>query len=185
MESYRIVRPALLFTHTYDVVLPMGRPAPRSQRTLALRSMADALASFLSARDGGEHVHLTRLWEHWAMVLGPNLAALAVPLGHRKDVLLIAAEDSMAAQEIAMQAGEVLERVNAFMNSPYFSRIQVELVMGRQDLSRSGQQQRPVPPVIALRKPCNLGGLTGKLDPSSPVSRCYDAYLRYFSRQSS
>lgn len=163
----------------------MGRPDPRSQRTLALHSITDALASFLDKRDAGEHAHLTRLWEHWEMVLGPELGGMAAPLGHRKDVLLIAAEDSMAAQDIAMQAGELLERVNAFMNSPYFSRIQVELVMGRRDLSCPAPPLRPAPPERPLPRPQHLGNLHGKMDPESPVTQCYEAYLSYFSRQSS
>ena len=160
----------------------MGRPAPRSQRANALLGIADALAVFLGKRGGAEHACLTRLWEHWEMVMGEDLAGLAKPLGHKKDVLLIAAEDSMAAQDIVMQASEVLERANAFMNEPYFSRIQVELTMGRLDLSNALPASRPAPPDYRIDRPHNLGGLSGKLDPDSPVAQCYEAYLQYFSR---
>lgn len=160
----------------------MGRPASRSERTLALRSVTDALADFLDKRGGAEHARLTLLWEHWRMVMGVELASLGMPLGHKKDVLHIAAEDSMAAQDLAMQADEVLERVNAFMRCRYFSRIQVELVMGRNDLSRPAPPLRPKPVETKPRRPENLGSLVGKLDPSSPVTQCYEAYLRYFAR---
>ncbi|MCC8194279.1 MAG: DUF721 domain-containing protein [Deltaproteobacteria bacterium] len=144
--------------------------------------ITDALSIFLDKRGGKEHARLTMLWEHWNMVMGEDLASLAAPLGHKKDVLLLAAEDSMAAQEIAMQSGEVLERVNAFMSGRYFSRIQVELVMGRNDLSRASPALRPQPPEYRAPKPERLGALKGALDPESPVARCYEAYLRYFSR---
>lgn len=160
----------------------MGKITPRSQRVNALQSITDALGSFMGRRGGFEHLRLTRLWEHWEMVMGQDLAALARPLGHKKDVLLIAAEDSMAAQDIAMQATEVLERANAFMNEPYFSRIQVELAMNRKDLSAPMPTMRPAPPEYHIARPINLGALSGKLDPESPVTQCYEAYLHYFSR---
>lgn len=160
----------------------MGKITHRSQRVNALQSITDALTSFMNKRGGLEHLHLTRLWEHWEMVMGHDLAALARPLGHKKDVLLIAAEDSMAAQDIAMQATEVLERANAFMNESYFSRIQVELAMRRKDLSAPMPTMRPAPPEYQIARPKNLGALSGKLDPESPVAQCYEAYLQYFSR---
>lgn len=160
----------------------MGKITPRSLRTNALLSITDALAAFLDKRGGREHAHLALLWEHWNMVMGKELALLAIPLGHKKDTLLLAAEDSMAAQDIAMQSDEVLERVNAFMNEPYFSRLQVELVMGRQDLSRARPESRPRPSDYHVSRPENLGSLRGAFEPASPVTRCYEAYLRYFSR---
>lgn len=160
----------------------MGKIAPRSRRVNALMSITDALAAFLDKRGGKEHARLDLLWEHWGMVMGEELAGLAIPLGHKKDVLLLAAEDSMAAQDIAMQSGEVLERVNAFMNEPYFSRIQVELVMGRHDLSRARPALRPRPSDYHVPRPENLGSLQGAFEPASPVARCYEAYLRYFYR---
>jgi len=164
-------------------ILGMGRPAPRSRRTLALKSAADALAEFMRKNGGAERAFLIRLWEHWEMVMGKDLAALAMPIGHKKDVLILAAEDSMAAQDIAMQAGDILEWVNTFMGRKYFSRIQVELVMGRNDLSRPLGELRPKPPEHRVPRPENLGSLLGKFDdPASPVARCYEAYLRYFSR---
>lgn len=160
----------------------MGKPAPRSQRVNAPQSITDALVSFMGKRGGFERLHLTRLWEHWEMVMGEELAALAKPLGHKKDILLLAAEDSMAAQDLAMQASEVLERVNSFMNAPSFSRIQVELTMGRRDLAGTPPSVRSAPPEYRISRPENLGALSGKLDPGSPVTQCYEAYLQYFSR---
>ena len=159
----------------------MGKIASRIQRTLALRSAADALDAFLEKHGGRDRAHISRLWEHWEMVLGQELASLASPLGHRKDTLIVAAEDSMAAQDIAMQAQDVLERVNAFMNSAFFSRLQVELVMGRSDLSRPVAIRRPPPPIPRPQKPEPFGSLTG-YDPLSPAGQCYDTFRRLFSR---
>ncbi len=159
----------------------MGRPDPRSRRVMALRSIREALSAFLDKRDAGEHLHLTRLWDHWEMVMGKHLAALGAPLGHRKGTLLIAAEDPMAAQDLAMQAQEILERVNAFMDGPFFSRIQIELGMGRSNLAKPSTL-RPPPPETRPPRPEHLGGLMGSFDPASPVGRSYEAYVRYFSR---
>ena len=160
----------------------MGKPSSLKERARRLMHVTDALSRFLDNGDGREHAHLTQLWEHWDMVMGEELSPLAVPLGHRKDTLLLAAEDSMAAQEIVMQSVEVLERANAFMNRTYFSRIQVELLMGRTDLSRSLPERHPQPAAYRIPRPENLGSLKGALDPDSPVTRCYEAYLRYFSQ---
>ena len=160
----------------------MGKPALRSQRSNTLLNVTEALAVFLSKRGGAEHVCLTQLWEHWAMVMGEELASLAAPLGHKKGSLLLGAEDSMAAQDLAMQSAEILERANAFMNERYFSRIQVELSMGRQNLSRSLLSSRPKPQDYRIPRPENLGSLKGLFAPDSPVGQCYEAYLRYFSR---
>jgi len=160
----------------------MGKPAPHIDRAKTLMRITDALSSFLDKRGGQEHAYLTRLWEHWHMVMGEDLSSLAIPLGHRKETLVLGAEDSMAAQEIAMQSFEVLDRANAFMNQPYFSRIQVELVMGRVNLSRPPLEHQPPSPAYRIPKPEKLGNLQGTLDPESPVTRCYEAYLRYFSK---
>lgn len=161
----------------------MGKIAPRFSRANTLRSIGEALALYLKKNGGEERARLTLLWEHWEMVMGEDLASLAIPLGHKKDVLLIAAEDSMAAQDIAMQADEVLLRANAFMDAPYFSRIQVELVMGRSDLSRNAPPTSPPPAAPPVLKPAQLGSLGASLEPDSPVTKCYNAYLRYFSRR--
>ena len=161
----------------------MGRPAPRSQRANALIGIADALAVFLGKRGGAEHTRLTQLWEHWNMVMGDDLASLASPLGHKKGTLLLAAEDPMAAQDLAMQSVEILERANAFMNERYFSRVQVELAMGRKNLSHALPPLRPKPQDYHVPRPKNLGSLKDTLPLDSPIRRCYEAYLRYFSHR--
>lgn len=160
----------------------MRKFAPRGTRVNSLCSINGALSAFLEKHGGKAYARLTLLWDHWDMVMGEDLSSLAIPLGHKKDVLIIAAEDSMAAQDIAMQADEVLLRVNAFMNESYFSRIKVELVMGRTDLSRNAPHTRTPPPLLKPQKPDQLGNLVGMLDPESPVTKCYEAYCRYFSR---
>lgn len=97
------------------------------------------------------------------MVLGDELASLARPLGlaweekprsggwrtaaatpsgeagpysDSGNLLLLGAEDGMAMQELQLQAEEILERVNAFMEKPFFARVKVSLILGGRPLDR-------------------------------------------------
>lgn len=114
--------------------------------------------------------------------MGEDIAGLGVPLGHKEGVLLIGADDNMAMQELSLQSVEILERANVFMDKEFFRQVKVLLMQGQPDLSRkpARRSDRPVrssPPP----KPPRLGGLSGKLDPDSPVTRCYKAYLAMFA----
>ncbi len=160
----------------------MGRVEPVSKRSLNLQSAGQALALFMAKHDGGLHLRLGNLWQCWEMVLGPQLSPLGIPLGHAKDCLLIGAEDSMAVQELFMQTGEILERVNAFMDMPFFSRLQVELRLGRANLAASRPSVKKRLPPPRLPKPPNLGALLDVLPADSAVGKCYRAYLAYFAR---
>lgn len=130
-------------------------------------------------------MRLAAMWGCWNMVMGPELASLAIPLGHRRTTLVIGGEDAMAVQELAMQKKEILERVNVFMDGQFFTKVQVEQTMGRLGLDRPRpvvSLREPPPP---LPRPANLGRLVGVLDPESAVGKCYAAYLAYFDRQNS
>ena len=63
--------------------------------------------------------------------MGRNWPLWPLPLGHHKDILLIGAEDAMLMQELHLMSGEILERVNAFMESPFFKSIKVSLVLNK------------------------------------------------------
>ena len=119
---------------------------------------------------------LGHLWQNWNMVMGEDLAPLARPLGHHRDMLLIGAEDAMLAQELHLMSGELLERVNAFMEQPFFNAIKVSLLMGKVGLDKTAVHkpmaaQVPKPP---KPEPPNAHGLyLEAMDPSSPVARAY------------
>lgn len=157
------------------------RFARREKRLLAA---GEAMSAFLDGHGGKERRHLTALWRNWSVVMGETLAELAFPLGHKGGVLLVGADDVMAMQELSLQSMEILERANAFMDSEFFRQVKVNLMQGQQALSRPRPRRpdsplRPAPPT----KPARLGGLVGKLDPDSPVTRCYEAYLAMFAGQ--
>lgn len=173
---YRQIRKAAM--PRYSRFTPADAPARRRAAPLPL---AEALAGWLSSK-GREprHAHLDQLWKNWDMVMGPDLAPLAHPLGHRDGLLLVGGEDHFILQELTYAAPEILERVNAFMDEPFFHRVELHLLFGKTPLNLA-EPTRVAPPPPAPRPP-RLGGLS--LDPSSPVGRCYEAYLRCFDARS-
>ncbi|NCB21791.1 MAG: DUF721 domain-containing protein [Deltaproteobacteria bacterium] len=148
-----------------------------AQPVPVMEVMASVLAGLGAAPGQGEgRARLQQLWLNWEMVMGPDLAPLARPMGHHHDLLLIGAEDAMLAQELHLMAEEILERVNAFMEQPFFSAIKVSLLMGKAGLdktavrttasTRAAMPARPEPP--------NAHGLyLEAMDPTSPVARAY------------
>ena len=141
------------------------RPAPAGEARSALLA---------SLRGGPERARLSLLWQNWEPVMGPELAPLALPLGRHKDILLIGAEDAMLMQELHLMSGEILERVNAFMESPFFSSIKVSLVLNKTVLRTA--ESRPAPEARArpdVPPPRPSGSLLWKMDPDSPVGRGY------------
>ena len=84
-------------------------------------------------------------------------------------------------QEVSLQSPDILERVNAFMDRPFFHKIRVQLMQGQRSLAEV-RPRRPARTVVSEPppRPPRLGALKGKLDPNSPVARCYEAYLAMF-----
>jgi hypothetical protein len=119
------------------------------------------------------------------MVMGPDLCHLAVPVGAHGRVLLVGGEDNMSMQELVFQIPEMLERVNAFMDAPYFERVEVRL-LSAQELDACLATPRPpvrIPPEPAPCGPSGLEELQGRFDPDSPVGRYFAAYLRMIAGQ--
>ena len=155
-----------------------------SQPVHATEVMASVMAGLGAAPGQGEtRARLRQLWLNWGMVMGPDLAPLARPLGHHRDVLLIGAEDAMLAQELHLMAGEMLERVNAFMEQPFFSSIKVSLLMGNSRLDKAATRKtanadKPAPRLRAPEPLCADGVYLEAMDPTSPVARAYARFVR-------
>ena len=148
-----------------------------SRRSGRVSSLGDGLAGWLSAHGMKmQHQLLGELWKNWDIVMGPELASLARPLGHRGGILLIGGDDSCAMQELSYAVPEILERVNAFMDEEYFQKVELHLLMGRTSLQSVDITQAPsLPPPP---RPPKLGKL--KFPPDSPLAACYEAYVRLF-----
>ena len=82
-----------------------------------------------------------------------------------------------------MQSLDILERVNDYLKSEIFHKVSVVLMQGRRDLThkRPSREIEPLKPPLPKR-PLRLGGLRGKMDPRSPVTECYEAYLAMFEK---
>lgn len=156
----------------------------RGKRLRASRPVAEAVAAYLRSLGKEADLELLRLWSCWADVLGPGLAEIARPLGHRGSALLLGMEDPIVAQELTFFAPQILERVNAALGRPAFDKVLFELLQGRfpLDVPRIPTQ---APPPQAPRRPPDLGTsqtLLDMLDTDTPQARAYRAYLRMFTR---
>jgi Protein of unknown function (DUF721). len=142
-----------------------------------LRSSGEGIHALFERLGGQEQMRLTALWRQWETVMGEQIASLSYPLGHKDDDLALGADDSMALQELSLLGAEILERANAFMGREFFSTVTVQLRQGRRNLAEqrtAGQSAPPAQPVFPLPR---VGRLLGRLDPDSPVTRCYEAHV--------
>lgn len=176
----------------------MALRQPRKRQKISEPATADrVLTAVLEALGGGpERARLCRLWQNWSMVMGPELAPLALPLGHHKDLLLIGAEDAMLVQELHLLSGEILERVNAFMECPFFSAVKVSLTLDKTVLAGAEAQSKEGGSAFAARdsEPARraasaedaarpYGKFLAHMDPASPVARCYARFALRDARE--
>lgn len=146
----------------------------RRGRAVAFHS---GLGDWLASRGmKPEQLLLDQLWKNWEQIMGPDIAPLACPLGHRNGILLVGGEDSYALQELSYAVPEILMRANACMDSLFFHKVELHLLMGREDLRdvRATAVPRQSPPP----RPPRLGKLD--LPSDSPVASAYAAYVRMF-----
>ena len=140
----------------------------------------------MSADEGWLRERLRQLWINWNMVMGPDLADMAHPLGRHGSVLLLGAEDALLVQELHFQSGEILERVNAFMEKAVFDSVKVELLLGRQDVRLQSLSREPSPDGTNWRTPRGpvdvqtplSGAYLSSMDAQSIVARAYANFVR-------
>ena len=154
------------------------------------RLAEDIIMRTLSRYDKKGGLRLVRLWREWENVVGPDVAELARPLGHKDGTLLLNAPDPVAAQQLSYYIPELLERVNAFFGELVFDKVRFELLDGKVPLGRNGHQEPPPEtatgsrpgqaPLQSANAPLQLGALVGKIDPESAVGHCYMTYVRHF-----
>ncbi len=139
-------------------------------------SIRIALERFLTRIGKPEQVLLTRLWQHWAMVMGDEITSLAWPLGSKNRTLIVGGEDAMSMQEISYMHHEILERANAFMGNEYFTDVKVRLSLDKTPLDMAS-----LPRTIERVHLTSSVKLSGKyldsMPEDSPVARCYALYV--------
>lgn len=143
-----------------------------------MERLSDALSALLgSMADSRRQAELHRLWRSWSETVGPDLAAIARPLGTRRDDLVIGVEDSMLMQDMIHYGPALVEQANAFLGRKVFDKVRVELIGGRvpldADLGPVAKGGRYEPQL-----PSNVGELHDKLPQGSIIGRCYREYVR-------
>jgi len=154
------------------------RTTDQPGRRRKTQRVGEALPTLLRGLDRAGGRDLVRLWRSWDELLG-DVARMARPLGHRGGRLVLAADDPIVMQEAQFLGPMILERVNGFLGKEVFDKVVFELLNGRVPLDGDIRPEAPKPP-RKLKKPEKLGSLNEKLDPDSPVGRCYRAYQRMF-----
>ncbi|WP_320172364.1 DUF721 domain-containing protein [Maridesulfovibrio sp.] len=157
---------------------PVKRVFHPRQRNV--RSVGEALDSFVDVMDAKDRLMIPRLWKAWPELMG-ELAEFAKPLGHRKRTLILASDDPVAAQELSYFAPEILERINSFFGEEVFDKVLFELLNGRVPLD-GYELKRTEFNDAKIRRPGDIGGLKDKFDPESAVGRCYLKYVRLFEK---
>jgi len=159
-------------------VVKYYRHYSKKGRSGRIQSVRDSLPRFLDKLDTTGGYALVQLWDAWSDLMG-EMAHVARPVGHRGRKLILAAEDPMVMQEAQFLSPMILNKVNEFFGQEVFDKVVFELLNGRVPLDGVIRPEAPEPP-RKLKKPDDLGGLDDKLDPDSPMGRCYQAYRRMF-----
>ena len=141
-------------------------------------SLKDVLSAALAQLGMDEdRVRLSHLWECWPYVMGPELSAIASPLGAHKGTLLVGCEDNMLMQEVALCQYDILERANAFMEKPYFHNVKASLFMGKSNLAAPRPPAGSMPPKMQPDAECKVRGTyLDRISQDTPWGRCYAAY---------
>ncbi len=126
-----------------------------------------------------ENIMLTRLWEHWGMVMGEEISALGSPLGAKNGVLFVGAEDGMSVQDLSYMSCEILERANAFMESEFFKDVKVRLSLDKENLQDVVQKHSVTYTVqrLEIEGEKLSGEYLKDMDKESAVARCYARFI--------
>lgn len=126
------------------------------------------------------------LWENWSIVLGEELAIQVKPIGVRNQTLCIGAEDNMQLQEIRMEYGEILERVNAFMkafgHNEHFQKLEFSLLQGKSSLT----DKKNIPNHLVGAKAPRPKHYGGNIDfkENQSIADCYAEYCNLLDEES-
>lgn len=154
------------------------RKSIRKRCTERVETLAQRFLESLSAMAGcPEQFRLVELWRNWHVVMGEEISSLCLPLGHREHRLELGTEDSMAMQELLYLEYEIVNRANAFLETPFFNDVKVTLIGERRGLA--GAYDEPVARPWAVQLPrMARGTCLQEMDPDSAIARCYRAYCR-------
>lgn len=159
--------------------MPWPGPGCRPMAVWMLRRLSEALGAFETRNEAASRRLFVEVCRRWESIVGVETAELVRPLGHRRRELLLGTEDPVAMQEMVFAAPEIVSLVNGALGQDVFDRVRFDLIGDRVSLDahRAKPPRFSTPP---LTRPAQLGGLSGKLDPATPVGRCYAKYVAFF-----
>ncbi len=160
----------------------MTYSTPKSKKDKRLfgkpEEITNVIGRYLHRMGKPEQIMLTRLWQHWDTVMGPEIAALSWPLGHKDGILFVGGEDAMSVQELTFMHDEIIERANTFMDSIFFVSIKVRLSLDKTPLDEAANIPAP-----QRKHVCFGQALSGKylkdMDPESAVAQCYARFVAF------
>ncbi len=160
----------------YTSFIPKKVKAEDRKRSARFPTSAQEYLSQVLEAKGNNEVQemLSELYAHWDIAMGEELYQLALPLGHRGKILLIAGEDNLVLNELSYMLEEILERVHGFMAMQYFEKIELHLLQNRRALNQEVEIYK-APEKVELIRPENLGKL------NLPEGKVKEAYLHYLS----
>ncbi|MCR5813794.1 MAG: DUF721 domain-containing protein [Desulfovibrio sp.] len=121
---------------------------------------------------------LHNLWKNWPAIKKKLQIEFGEPLGHQKKTLIMGCEDSIEVQELRMHEQDILKVVNEFLGSRVFSKLRVELMLGKAPVTqaqtlREQSVWQDEPPEHQAK-----GTYLKNMDPNSAIARCYARYLK-------
>ncbi|WP_051434621.1 DUF721 domain-containing protein [Desulfonatronum lacustre] len=152
----------------------------------------DILHDFWNRAERRFQWRLAEIWSSWPIVVGPEIADMAKPLGRNKTTLLLGVEDPMVMQEMHFHAPTILRAVNAALGEKVFDKVRLDLLGGRSSLVavadamgtalREGKKTASrFSPEIYVQAGVRLEGTNHPVKRFSAVpalERCYRKYVR-------
>lgn len=123
---------------------------------------------------------LRNLWDNWDMVCPEEIIPFIKPYAYKGTVLYLGAETPADLQEIRMYYGELLERINVFLQAyglkNYFERLEFSLMGGKKSLL----ERASIPQHITSTFPPRPHNYGQKIDfhGNKSIERCYEAFCK-------
>lgn len=106
-----------------------------------MQSISQALQKYIENQGIKTELDIAKIWNYWSMILGPQLADLAKPLGRRKKTLIIGAKNSTIMQELNFSSQEILDKIYDFLGWQPFDNICFELLEKKTSLDQINIEQ--------------------------------------------
>ncbi len=135
------------------------------------------LKDYMQSLGKPEQAILTKLWQHWDMVMGEHIASLAWPLGAKDGVLIVGGEDAISVQELSFMSMEILERANAFMEKDFFSTVKVRLSLDKTPLHEAVKLESASSATPFAKGPRLSGEFLKDMPTNSTLARCYARFV--------